>query len=206
MRKLSAEWVRNAWTRIKNVNAANRLSNFWIFFSAIQMISCCDRWPWTKPVYITITRRQSNNQWSGGIAAHRTPKNSESKNPLEKFSPQFLGIKTAYSSLIIFQRDKLSMWSITHLCGCDWRTFWKKYTMGWECHQEDLVLARQWPCSPGTCNPEETPTWASSVLITHPVLLICPHWTTTSSLDWKNNWKVAIFRPTWRSLLLQRPG
>jgi len=26
-----------------------------------------------------MTRRQSNNQWSGGIAAHPTPKNSECK-------------------------------------------------------------------------------------------------------------------------------
>ena len=33
------------------------------------MISCRDCWPWTKPGYITMTRRQSNNQWSGGIAA-----------------------------------------------------------------------------------------------------------------------------------------
>jgi len=49
------------------------------------------------------------------------------------------------------------------------------------------------------------PTWGS-VLITHPILLIWPHWTTTCSLDWKNNWKVTIFRPTWRSLLLRRPG
>ena len=36
-----------------------------------------------------MTRRQSNNQWSGGIEAHPTPKNSECKNPLEKFSPRF---------------------------------------------------------------------------------------------------------------------
>jgi len=33
--------------------------------------------------------RQSNNQWSGGIAAHPAPKNSECKNPLKKFSPRF---------------------------------------------------------------------------------------------------------------------
>ena len=39
--------------------------------------------------YITKTRRQSNNQWSGGIAAHPAPRNSECKNPLENFSPQF---------------------------------------------------------------------------------------------------------------------
>ena len=36
-----------------------------------------------------MTRRQSNNQWSGGIAAHPAPKNSECKNPLEKISPRF---------------------------------------------------------------------------------------------------------------------
>jgi len=31
-----------------------------------------------------------NNQWSGGIAVHPAPpKNSECKNPLEKFSPRF---------------------------------------------------------------------------------------------------------------------
>jgi len=34
-----------------------------------------------------MTRRQSNNQWSGGIAAHPHPKNSECKNSLENFSP-----------------------------------------------------------------------------------------------------------------------
>jgi len=36
-----------------------------------------------------MTRRQSNDQWSGGIAAHPAPKNAECKNPLEKFSPLF---------------------------------------------------------------------------------------------------------------------
>ena len=48
------------------------------------------------------------------------------------------------------------------------------------------------------------PSWASSVLITHPILRIYFHRTTTCSLDWKNNWKVAIFRPTRRSLLPRR--
>jgi len=36
-----------------------------------------------------MTRRQSNYQWSGGIAAYPIPKNSECKNLLKKFSPQF---------------------------------------------------------------------------------------------------------------------
>ena len=39
---------QNSWTRIKNFKGASRLSNFWNFFGAIQMISCRDWWPWTK--------------------------------------------------------------------------------------------------------------------------------------------------------------
>jgi hypothetical protein len=33
------------------------------------------------------------------------------------------------------------------------------------------------------------PTWASSVLIIHPILRIRPRRTTNCSLDWKNDWK-----------------
>jgi len=55
---------------------------------------------------------------------------------------------------IIIQRAKLSITSITHLCWCNWRTFWRKNAA--EGHQGGLVLARQCPGSPGTCNPEET--------------------------------------------------
>ena len=38
------------------------------------MISIRDWWPWTNPRYVTMIRRQSNNPWSGGIAAHPAPK------------------------------------------------------------------------------------------------------------------------------------
>jgi len=123
-------------------------------------VSCRDWWPWMKPGYITMTRRQSNNQWSKGIAAHPAPKNSECKNQLEKFSPRFFfffffGIKTASSSWIIFERAKLSTQSIAHLCWCKWRTLWRKNAAG-RSLRGGLVLARQCHGSPGTCNPEET--------------------------------------------------
>jgi len=36
-----------------------------------------------------MTWRQSNNQWSYGLAAHPAPKISECNNLLEKFSPRF---------------------------------------------------------------------------------------------------------------------
>ena len=88
MRKLSAKGVPKCLNEDQKINGASHLSNFGIFFGAIQIISCRDWWPWTKPGYITMIQRQSNNQWSGGIAAHPAPKNSEYKNPVEKFSPR----------------------------------------------------------------------------------------------------------------------
>ena len=63
----------------KNANGASPLSNFWNFFSAIQMVFCHDWWPWTKPGYITMTQRQSNNQRISGIAAHSAPNLSSAK-------------------------------------------------------------------------------------------------------------------------------
>ena len=171
------------------------------------MISCCDWWPWMKPGYITMTRRQSNNQWSGGIVAHPAPKNFECKSPLDKFLSWFFGIKMASSSLIVFQRAKLSTWSITHLCCCNWRTFWRKKRCPRESHQGGSCCCMTMPRLTGQLQPRRNwTTRASNVLITHPILQIWPCRTTTCFLDWKNNWKVAIFRPTWRSLLLWRPG
>ena len=169
------------------------------------MISCRDWWPWKKPGYITMTRRQSNNQWIGAIAAHHAPNNSECKNPLEKFSPRFFRMKAASSSSIIFQRTKLSTRSITHLCWYNWRTFWRKNLAGnsprWSCSCTIM------PRLTGHLQPRRNwPTWSSNVLITHPILRIWSRRNTTCSLDWKNNWKVSIFRPTRRSLLQRRPG
>jgi len=201
LREVGPEMPERGWktSRVPVVR-----TNFGFFFGAFQMISCGDCWPWTKPGYITMTRRRNKNQWSGGIAAHPAPKHSEWKNPLEKFSPQFFGVKTASSSLTIFQRAKLSTRSITHLCWRKWRTFWGKNAAG--ISPSVSCSCKTMPRLTGHLQPRRNwPAWTSSVLITHPVPRIWPRRTTTCSLDWKNNWKVAIFRPT-RSLLPRRPG
>jgi len=190
---------RNAWTRIKNVNVSSRLSNFSNIFGAIQMISCSNWWPLTKPGYNTMTRRQSNNQWSGGIAAHHAPKNSEYKNPLEIFLLRFFGIKTASSSFIFFQRAKLSTRSISYLCWCNCGTFWRKNAAA--SSQRRSCSCRTMPRLTVHLQPRRNwPAWASSILITHPILRIWPRRTTTCYLDWKNNWKVSIFLSTRKSL------
>jgi len=128
-------------------------------------------------------------------AAHCVQKNSECKNPLEIFLLRLFGIKVASSSLIIFQRAELSTRSITHL--------WTPRGG----HQGSLVLPRQCPGSPGTCNPDETGlpgfpvSWSPTLFSgSGPVRLPPVPWTE------KNNWKVSIFRPTRRSLQLRRPA
>ena len=129
-----------------------------------------------------------------GIAAPPPPpkKKSECRNPLEKFSPRFFGTKTSSFSLIIFQRAKLSTRSITHLCCCNWRTFWREKTAGSSPRGScsfttmprltgHLQSGRNWP------------TWACSILIYHPSLRIWPRRTTTCSLDWKKQLKCRHF-------------
>ena len=117
------------------------------------------------------------------------PKNSKCKNPLEKFSPRFLGIKTASSSLISFQRAKLSTRNITHLCWYSWRIFWRKNAAvsspkgSCSCTTIPQLLGRLEPRI-------NWPIWASNALITHPILRICPRRITTCSLDWKKQMKV----------------
>jgi len=200
MRKLSAKWVPKCLKVDQKPQRCQSSEQIWSFFGAIQMISCHDWWPWTKPGYITMTLRHSNNQRSGDIASHPVPKNSKCKNPLEKSSPRIFWDQDG----IIFKRAKLSTRSIAHPCWCNWRIFWRKNA------------ARNSPSGSCSCTTmlrlsghlqprRNWPTWAPIFLITHPILRVWTRRTTTCSLDWKNNWKFAIFRPTRRSLLPRRP-
>jgi hypothetical protein len=92
------------------------LGFFFFSFGAIQMISCRDWWPWTKPGYITMTRRQSKSQWSGACRLTLFHKIPSAKIRWKISRLDFFGIKTASSSLIIFQRDKLSTQIMNNLC------------------------------------------------------------------------------------------
>ena len=185
MRRLSAKWVPKCLNADQKVNGASRLSNFWNFFGAIQMISCHDWWPWTKPGYITMTRRQSNNQWSGGIAAHATPKNSECKNPLENFSPRFLKSRRhphhwLSSKGLKYQRGVLLI-SVGVIVG-----HFEGKTPSAGSSPKGSCSCKTMPRLTGHLQPRRNwPTWASRVLITHPIVRIWSRRTTTCSLDWK---------------------
>ena len=143
--------------------------------------------------------KQQSMEWRYNGSPH--PKNSECKNLLENFTPRFFGIKMASSSLIIFQRAKL----LTREYYSSLLTFWRKNVAGKS--PRGSCTCTTMPRLTGHLQPNRNwPTWATIVLVTHPILRIWPRRTATCSLDWKYNWKVAIFRPTRRSLLPRRPG
>jgi len=179
--------TRNTWTRIKNVNGASRLSNFWNFFvrrdpdDFLSRLVTMDK---TWLYHYDPETKQQSMEWRHSGSPRPALKNSECRNPLEKFSPRFFGIKTASSSLIIFQRVKLSTLSVTHICWCNWRTFWRKNSAGrspWV-----SCSCTKMPRLTGHLQPRRNwPTWASIVLITYPFLRILSRRTTTCSLDWK---------------------
>jgi hypothetical protein len=85
------KWGQNAWKRIKKSTVPVVWATLESFsFSAIQITSCRDWWPWKKTCYITMTWRQGYNQWSGSTAVHPAPKYYECKNPMYQSFP-FLG-------------------------------------------------------------------------------------------------------------------
>ena len=145
-----------------------------------------DCWQWCETWIYHNDPETSNKQLSDGIAFLFSPKNSENKNPLEKFSPRIFGIKTASSSLIILQRAKLSTRSVSHICWCNWRTFWRKNVTG------------NYPR--GSCSCKKIPrlSWHLQPRKNFP--------RSPTLLSEKSNWKIAIFRPTRTSLLPRRPG
>ena len=71
MRELSANWVPKCLNADQKRQRCQSSEQIWEFFSARSTWFPVGRdwWAWTKPGYITMIPRQSNNQWSGGIPA-----------------------------------------------------------------------------------------------------------------------------------------
>ena len=169
------------------------------------MISCRDWWPWTSPGYITMTRRQNNNHWSGGIAAHPAPKYSEWKSRWKNSSLDFLGLRRHPPHWLPFKGPHYQSGVLLISAGAIEGHF-ERITPR-EAPQEGLVLARQCPGSPDTWILEETGISGLS-LSWSPTLFygFRPFGLPPFSLEWKNHWKFATFRPTRWSLLSREPG
>ena len=182
MWNLSAKWVPKCWNADQKRQWCQWSEQLLEFFQRHPnyflswLVTMDESWLYN---YDPETKQQSM-EWRH-IGSPR-PKKFRVNNPLEEFSPWFFGIKTVSSSLIIFHRAKLSTRNIAHLCWCSWRTFWRKNPVG--SSPRDLVLARQCPSSPGSCNPEETAlrvipvSWSTTLFSgSGPVGLPTVHWT-----------------------------
>ena len=120
------------------------------------MISCRDWWPWTKPGCITTTPRLSNNQWSGGIAAHPDPnqKIPSAKIHWKSSRLEFLASRRHPPHWLSSEGPNYQRGVLLISAGAVEGHFEGKTPR--KGHQGCLFLAWQCPGSPGTCDPEET--------------------------------------------------
>ena len=155
MRKLSAKCVPKCLNADQKRQRCQSSEQFWNFFGAIQIISCRARLVTMDETWLyhydPETKKQSMERRLSGSPR---PKKFRVKNPLEKFSPRFFGIKTSSSSLIIFQRVNYQRGVLLISASSIEGHFEGKTPR--EIHQGPLVLARQCPGSPGIFNPEKT--------------------------------------------------
>jgi len=148
-----------------------------------------------------MTRRQSSNQWSGGIVAHPTPKNSKCKNPWKSSRCDFLESRRHPPHLLSSKGPNYQCGLLLISAGAVEGYFEGKTS--WEVHRGVLILARQCPGSPGTCNPEGTGLPVSY----HP-----PYSSDQAPSDYhlfpglKKQLESLHFRLTRKSLLPRRPG
>ena len=103
-----------------------------------------------------MTRRQSNNQWSGGIASHPTPlqKIPSTKNCWKSSRLGFLGSRRRPPHWLSSNGPSYQCAVLLISAGATEGHFEGKTPR--EFHQGGLVLARKCPGSPDTCNPKQT--------------------------------------------------
>jgi hypothetical protein len=120
------------------------------------MIYCHDCWPWTKPGYITMTRRQSNNQWCCSIAV-KTARFQKFQCAIirrKSFPLSFLRSRRHSTRWLSFKGPNFHRRVLPISAGAIGGQFEGKTPR--EFHQVGLVLARHCPRSTGTCILEDT--------------------------------------------------
>jgi len=157
MRKLSAKWVPkclNADQKRQRCQSSEQLLELFRYARTKWSPVGRDWWPWTKPGYIAMTRRQSNNEWSGGIAAHPAPKIPSAKIRWNISRLDFLGSRWHPPHWLSSKGPNYQRGVLAISAGATEGHFEGKTPQ--KGHQVGLVLVQQSPGSPGTFNPVET--------------------------------------------------
>jgi len=187
---------RNAWMRKKNFKSASLLNNIFNFLARSKWLPVATGDQVRDLVIYNYDpeTKQQRMDWRD-CGSPRPPQKIPSAKISWKISRlNFFGIKTAFSSLIIFHRAKLSKRNIIHISWCNWRIFWRKNAA--EKSPRISCSGTRVPRLTGHLQPiRNWPTWVSNILVNHPIFCIWTRQTTTCSLYWKTNWKIAIFLP-----------
>jgi len=118
MQKLSAKWVPKCLNEEHKCQPCQSSQQLLEFFQRdpngllSRLVTMNETWFYhydPEPKQQSMERQHSSSPH---------PKRFQVQKSTGKFTPRFFGIKTASSSLIIFQRTKLSTQNITHLCWC----------------------------------------------------------------------------------------
>jgi len=149
--------------------------------------------------------KQQSMDWRHSVSSR--PKNRGAKISWKSSRLDFFGIKTATSSLIIFQRARLSTRSIAHLYWCNWGTFWRKNFDRGKVTKGVLFLHDNVPAHRALATQE------IMVFLGFQFLDNLPYYRDLDPSDYhlfpglkKQMEVLSIFRPTRRSLLPRRPG
>ena len=134
-------------------------------------------------ISITMSRKQSNNQWSGGVATHPAQKIPSANIRWKSSRLDFLGSRRHPPHWLSSKGPNYQRGALPVSTGVNKGYFEGKKPQ--ESHQ-GACSCTTIPRLTGHLQPRRKwPTWASNVLITHPILRIWPRRTTTCSLDWK---------------------
>jgi len=151
-----------------------------------------------------MTRRQSNNHWIDSIAAHPTPINLVQKSARKVLASIFWDQDGILHVDYLPKGQTINAeyyWSLlVQLKNIFEEKRHGKVTYG------VLFLHDNAPAHRALTTHKKL-AYLGSQCLDHPPYspdLAPPHYHLFSGL--KNNWKVAIFRPTWKSLLPRRPG
>jgi len=170
------------------------------------MISCRGWWSWTKPGYITVTRRQSNNQWSGGITTHPAPPKMPSKKSAGKVLFSIFGDQDGILLIDYFPKKQTINTEYYSSLLVKFKYILKEKRRG-KFTKGVLFLHDNSPTHRTLATQKKLP-YLGFQCLDHP-----PYSTDLDPYDYhlfpglkKRIWKVAIFRPPRRSLLPRRPG
>ena len=181
MRKLSAKWISkclNADQKRQQCQSSEQLLEFFRRFANYFLSGAIGDMDETWLYHYGPETKQQSMEWRHSGSPH--PKKFRVQKSAGKVLASIFWDQDGI--LLLLQRAKLSTQSITHLCWCKWRTFWRKNAVGRS--SRGSCSCKTMPQLTKHLQPRRNwPTRASSVLITHTIPRFWPRSSTACSLD-----------------------